>query len=86
MEEVKKNHSLSLEQRNKCTMTGVSKVVSATTSCISLITSCGSVKIEGANLKISRFSDLDGTFSMSGDISQIRYDHVKAPLVKRLFK
>ena len=86
MEEVKNGHSLSLLQRTKCSMTGIVKVVSATANCVVLVSSCGNLKIDGNNLKINRFSDLDGAFSMSGEISQIRYDHAKTPIMKKLFK
>jgi len=79
-------HSIILDNRKKAQLTGVTKVVSATASRISLDTSMGGMLIEGSDLAISKFSDGDGTLSFEGGVSLIKYVAAPTSLVKKFFK
>jgi len=81
-----RSHSFTIENRKKAQVTGVNKVIAATSSRLSLDTSMGGLIIEGADLSIGKFSDADGTLSFDGNMSNIKYVAAPSSLVKKLFK
>ena len=84
--EAKKPHSFEVDNRNKCSMTGIEKVISSSETSINIISSCGGMEISGKQLKISKYDMEDGTLCFEGEIDCIKYSAPKVPLLKRLFK
>jgi sporulation protein YabP len=82
----KKEHSLNLVNREKATLTGVSKVLSYGDNELCLETSYGKMEILGNTLKIERFDETQGTLSFSGKINAIKYAFERQPLIRRIFK
>lgn len=80
------SHSLTMTDRQKANMTGVSKVDSAEPREIVLTTCLGRLVITGADLKIVKFDDNDGNLALSGSIDGIKYTAAKQSLLKRIFK
>lgn len=84
--EIKKPHSFEVTNREKCTMTGIEKVISSSETSISLVSSCGGMDISGKGLKISKFDIESGDLSFEGEIDCIKYSAPKVSLLKRIFK
>ncbi|MBO5222963.1 MAG: YabP/YqfC family sporulation protein [Clostridia bacterium] len=82
--EEQKPHAISIDNRNKCVMSGILKVVSATDTCINLQTSLGALTINGSSLKLVAFSESNGSLSMQGEINAIKYG-AKTSAIKKLF-
>ena len=80
-----KPHSIALDNREKCSVTGIKKVVGATENCITALSSYGPLSFLGNNLKLTSFSESNGTLSFSGEISCIKYGD-KSGALKRIFK
>lgn len=67
------NSTLTMENRNKLTLTGAESVDAFSDRCIRL-TVCGvKLTIEGEKLKILAFSEGSGNFIATGDIISLRY-------------
>lgn len=79
-------HSFTLADRNKGSLEGVTKVVSASPENISLITSRGGLVISGKELKIMKYDADTGKLSFEGEVCAVKYEGGKKPLLKRLFK
>lgn len=82
--EERKPHSISIDNRNKCVMSGITKVVSATDSSISLQTTLGALTINGTGLKLTSYSETNGALSMQGEITALKYGN-KTSAFKRIF-
>lgn len=80
------SHSITVTDRKKLSMTGVSKVDGATETEISLTTCLGRLIITGSELKIAKFDDADGNLSITGNVDALKYTGAKVPLLKRIFK
>lgn len=83
---VKKRHGLTVENRQKGAMTGVDEVLSYGDDELCLLTSEGRLTVTGKELKIIKFNTEDGSLSFSGNVSGIKYEEKKPPLLKRIFK
>lgn len=81
-----KNHTLTMDNCAKCVMSGIEKVVGATASQLELASSCGTILIIGSDLAIGKFDNQTGSLSFAGKINAIKYNEVKTPFFKRLFK
>ncbi len=79
-----KPHSISLDNRNKCVMSGVTKVISATNTCVALQTSLGSLTVNGSGLKLTSYSESNGALSLQGEICAIKYGS-KTSAFKKIF-
>lgn len=86
MEKDKKQHVITMEDRNKFSATGIEKVLTSSPTLISVVSSCGTLTICGNDLKITDFSQSLGNFSFVGSITSLKYNQAKTPLVKKLFK
>ena len=86
MEKDKKQHVITIEDRNKFSATGIEKVLSSSPTLICVVSSCGSLYINGNDLKITDFSVSLGNFSFTGCVNSIKYTQAKTPIVKKLFK
>ena len=77
---------LTLEDRKKITLTGVSSVDSFSETAVNLTVNGTHVQIIGAKLKVLSFSQGSGNFAASGEVTQIKYGAGKGKLLSRLFK
>ena len=82
--EERKPHSITLDNRNKCIMSGITKVVSATDTCITLQTSLGALTVNGTGLKLTSYLETSGALSMQGEISTLKYGS-KTSALKKIF-
>ena len=80
-----KPHSISLDNREKCSMSGIKKVIGATQTCLTVLSSYGMLTILGNNLVLTSYSESGGSLSFSGEISCIKYGD-KTSALKRIFK
>ena len=80
------SHSVTMTDRKKASMTGVTKVDGAGDNEISLTTCLGRLIVSGTELKIVKFDEQDGDLTISGNIDGLKYAQQKAPLLKRIFK
>lgn len=87
---VKKAHTLSIEQRNKGTVTGVEKVISSNDCSIQLHTTEGGLQLNGKEFKIKKFSQDEGVISFEGEVDSIKYSQMSSPqkggMFKKMFK
>ena len=77
---------LILEGRKRLSMTGVEAVDGFTDQVLNLTVTGNKVKITGENIKITAYNKATGNLSVDGIFNEIKYNHKKVPLVKRLFK
>lgn len=68
------DHSLSLEQRQKLTVTGVEEVVSFDESAVVLRTSLGMLMVHGQGLQLKTLSVEGGQTAVEGSISALVYE------------
>ena len=74
MGETQMPHKLSLEERSRLTMTGVTEVVSFEESCVVLHTSLGTLIVQGNDLKLKTLSLEGGQVAVDGHISALIYE------------
>lgn len=86
MSETILTHSVCIADRMSGAVEGVTKVVSAYPDAINLLTSKGGLTLTGKNLKILKFDVGDGSLKFEGEVTGLKYDAPKKPLLKRLFK
>ena len=80
------NNTLTLENRNKLSISGVESVDGFTDQFINLCVSGSRLKILGENLKISTFNKSTGNFLAEGTINEIKFSGKKLSLIKRVLK
>lgn len=83
---IKPKHNITMESRSHVHVTGVQKVVSSSDRELSLITSDGALDVTGHELKITSFSEADGTLVFGGKVNKLEYAGEKKPLLKRIFR
>lgn len=79
-------HGITLNGRKGGSLTGVKEVLSYSDEQLILDTAEGALTVSGKELKIGKFSSLDGTLAFSGQINALKYDAPSVPLLKRIFK
>lgn len=81
------SHSLTLENREKLNLTGVSDVDSFNEQEVIAVCSCGELSVKGEMLHIEELNLETGTVSLSGKISSLTYSEKfsSTSLLKRLF-
>lgn len=77
---------LTLDARKKLSMTGITNVDGFSETSLKLSLEKTKVLIIGENIKITSYNKNTGSLTAEGLFSEIKYNHKKAPLVKRLFK
>lgn len=85
--EVQRSHTLSMENRDKLSLTGVEDVSGFDESLVVLTTSMGELTVRGEGLHIERI-DLDsGQLEVRGKVQELSYDESapKGTLLSRLF-
>ena len=67
-------HGLSLSERKKLTMTGVTEVVSFDDQWVVLKTSLGTLTVQGQDLKLKQLTLDGGNVAVDGEISALSYE------------
>ena len=75
-----------IESRKKLNMTKVETVDGFTEQCLRLTVAGNKVVVNGENIKITAFNKSTGNLTAEGDFVEVKYNHKKIPLIKRLFK
>ena len=78
-------HKLSLEERSRLTMTGVTEVVSFQETSVVLHSSLGTLIIQGNDLKLKTLSLEGGQVAVDGHISAIIYEEPRSGGWRQLF-
>ena len=77
---------LTLDARKKLSMTGVINVDGFSETSLKLSLEKTKVLIIGENIKITSYNKDTGNLTADGDFLEIKYNHKKVPLMKKLFK
>ena len=75
-----------LDGRKRLSMTGVQSVDGFSEQVINLTVLGNKVRISGENIKITAYNKATQTLSADGIFNEIKYNHKKEPIVKRIFK
>ncbi len=70
-------HKLTLHDREKLTMTGVSEVVNFDDTAVTLRTSLGMLTVQGSNLKLRQLSEDGGQVAIDGKVTALSYEEPK---------
>ena len=74
MAEERLPHKLTLDERKKLTLTGVTEVISFEDSLVALHTNLGTLMIHGENLQLKSLSLEGGQVAVEGNISAFIYE------------
>lgn len=87
MEQGQRPHDLTLKERKKLTMTGVTEVVSFEESAVSLRTELGDLTVQGRDLQLKTLSVEGGQVEVMGNISSLVYEEPRQEggWLRRLF-
>ncbi len=77
---------LTLANQKKLSLTGVEKVFSTSESKVFLSIDGNTLKISGQNLQVEKLDVENGILRLDGIVEELKFDHKKTPLLKRLFK
>ena len=89
---VNKPHKISVDNRKKMTLTGVSDVVSFDLKHVLLKTSMGMLEVKGNDIKVTKVSLESGELNVNGTIDSLEYSNVKdhggksKSMIKRMFR
>ena len=78
MAEEQMPHKLTLDQRQKLTMCGVTEVVSFDEECVVLKTALGTLLVQGHQLQLKQLALEGGQMAVEGRISSLHYEEPKA--------
>ncbi len=80
-------HKLTLDERNRLTMTGVAEVVSFDESAVVLHTSQGTLVVQGKQLQLKTLSPQGGQVAVEGQVDAMHYEAPQAGggWLRRLF-
>ena len=67
-------HKLTLDQRSKLIMTGVTEVISFDEHAVVLNTDLGTLILQGSNLQLKQLSLEGGQVAVDGNISAVHYE------------
>ena len=79
-------HSLTLDGREKLTMTGVTEVVRFDEETVELRTELGTLLVQGQDLKLRTLSPKGGTVSVEGTVSLLSYEEPRTRRFGGLFR
>ena len=79
MEKPPMPHKLTLSDRKKLTLTGVSEVVSFDDNAVTLRTSLGMLTIQGRELKLKMLAEDGGQVAIDGTVTALSYEEPKTP-------
>ena len=72
-------HMLTLDGRQKLTMTGVTEVVSFDDASVVLKTELGTLLIQGSGLKLKQLTLEGGSVAVEGRITALSYEEPRSP-------
>ena len=72
-------HALTLDQRKKLTMTGVTEVLRFDDAAVVLRTELGILTVLGQGLRLKTLSTDGGQMAVSGEISALSYEEPRSP-------
>ena len=75
-----------LEGQKRLSINGVSSVDGFSSETLKLTVNGKKLYINGANIKITAFNKNTGLLTADGDFNLIKFDQLKTPLAKRIFK
>lgn len=78
MTEAQSTHALTLQQRQKLNMTGVSEVVSFEENLVLLRTELGTLAVHGQQLQLKNLTLEGGAVAVEGRISALIYEEPKS--------
>ena len=79
MAEEKMPHALSLTERSKLTVHGVTEVVSFEESAVVLRTSLGTLVVHGRDMQLKTLSPEGGQVMVEGTVTALVYDEPRSP-------
>lgn len=79
MAEAQQFHRLTLSDRKKLTMTGVTEVISFDEDSVVLNTGLGTLVIQGTGLQLKELSPSGGQVAVEGNIAALSYEEPKNP-------
>ena len=88
-EDISNNQNITLENRRKLTMTGVTDVESFDDNSITLITEMGTLLIKGTDIKIEKLSLDTNEITAHGDFFLMEYisdESVKKGFISKMFR
>lgn len=80
-------HKLTLDHREKLTMTGVTEVLSFDETAVLLQTELGALHVQGNDLKLKNLSPDGGQVAVSGTVTALIYEQPRqsGSVLRRLF-
>lgn len=72
-------HRLTLDSRNKLTMTGVTEVISFDENTVILKTDMGQLTVQGKQLQLKTLSPDGGQVTVDGSVSALVYEEPRRP-------
>ncbi|MBR5191997.1 MAG: YabP/YqfC family sporulation protein [Clostridia bacterium] len=75
-----------IEGRKKLSVSNVESVDGFTSQWLKLTVSGSTLLVTGENIKITAFNKANGNLTADGNFLEVKYNHKKQPLLKRLFK
>lgn len=80
-------HKLTLDERKKLTVTGVTEVVSFDENAVVLRTALGTLIVQGQDLKLKQLMPEGGSVAVEGQIGSLIYEQTRSggSLLGRLF-
>ena len=78
MAEERTGHRLTLEERSRLTMTGVSEVVSFEDTYVVMHTTLGTLTVQGQDLQLKNLSAEGGQVAVEGKIASMSYEEPRA--------
>lgn len=80
-------HKLTLDERKKLTVTGVTEVVSFDEESVVLRTGLGTLVVQGRDLKLKQLTPEGGNVAVAGEIASLLYEQNRSGgVLSRLFR
>ena len=77
---------LELDSRKHLFLSGVETVDGFNEQMLKLTINGNKLQIIGNNIKITSFNKANGNLNADGEFFEIKYNHKKEPIIKRIFK
>ena len=82
-----KEHSLTLNNRNHLTITGIEKVISVKPDLLQIKSNSGDIVVTGQNMEVTKLDLEQHTITLNGKFDSFKYlENNKTPLLKKIFK
>lgn len=80
-------HSLTLHERKKLTLTGITEVVSFDENSVVMHTPLGTLVVQGSGLQLKTLTPEGGAVTVTGEVTDLSYEQLRAPggWLSRLF-